>query len=261
MGSVCPPIHSKIAWHSEWFYAGSYNNTLIRPTSYNAEYFFLSILHNRYLHLRWGIFNSASYGILFVMMPYNLIELQNFSSTPHNAVKSLACLKSSGGPANEISNIAELFLAPPAERLRSFCPSSVNFSLKGWFLKNDLITFVLFYCHEASLARYKNTVKIWIWFNRRKGQVRLIFSKTVSITFYLLWFEAYLYVLYASDRGWYWSTVKRCIRLNYSKCHFQGQKGQVWPIVHNYLYYSIVTKCCPNLLHHVAYFCVKPIQS
>ena len=38
----------------------------------------------------------------------------------------------------------------------------------------------------------------------------------------------------------------------YSKGHFQGRKGQVCPFSHNYWYYSVVTKCCPNLLHHVA---------
>ena len=40
--------------------------------------------------------------------------------------------------------------------------------------------------------------------------------------------------------------------LNYSKGHFQGRKGQVGPFSHDYLYYSVVTKCCPILLHHVA---------
>ena len=33
---------------------------------------------------------------------------------------------------------------------------------------------------------------------------------------------------------------------------FLGRKVRFSPISHNYLYYSIVTKCCPNLLHHVA---------
>ena len=31
------------------------------------------------------------------------------------------------------------------------------------------------------------------------------------------------------------------------KGHLQGRKGQDWPIFH-----SVVTKCCPNLLHNVA---------
>ena len=35
-----------------------------------------------------------------------------------------------------------------------------------------------------------------------------------------------LFLVYASW-GWYWSTVKRWISLNYSKGHFQGRKGQI----------------------------------
>ena len=54
----------------------------------------------------------------------------------------------------------------------------------------------------------------------------------------------FLYFLYTASWGWYWSTVKRWISLNYSKSHFQGRKGQG--------YYSVETKCCPNVLHHVA---------
>ena len=80
------------------------------------------------------------------------------------------------------------FLAPPAERQRSFSnadssvvrrrrrrrPSSVvrrpssTFQLKAWFLKNCLITFFLFW-HVASLGWYQCIVKIWIWLNHPKG--------------------------------------------------------------------------------------------
>ena len=70
------------------------------------------------------------------------------------------------------------FLAPPAERQRSFSnadssvrlsvrPSS-TFQLKAWFLKNCLITFFLFW-HVASLGWYQCIVKIWIWLNHPKG--------------------------------------------------------------------------------------------
>ena len=80
------------------------------------------------------------------------------------------------------------FLAPPAERQRSFCnadssvvrrpsssvvcrrrrrPSS-TFQLKAWFLKNCLITFFLFW-YVASLGWYQCIVKIWIWLNHPKG--------------------------------------------------------------------------------------------
>ena len=67
------------------------------------------------------------------------------------------------------------FLAPPAERQRSFSsadssvvrrPSS-TFQLKAWFLKNCLITFFLFW-HVASLRWYQCIVKIWIWLNHPK---------------------------------------------------------------------------------------------
>ena len=79
------------------------------------------------------------------------------------------------------------FLAPPAERQRSFSnadssvvrrpssvvvvrrrPSSSTFQLKAWFLKNCLITFFLFW-HVASLGWYQCIVKIWIWLNHPKG--------------------------------------------------------------------------------------------
>ena len=84
------------------------------------------------------------------------------------------------------SKMAADFLAPPAERQRSFSnadssvvrrlsssvvcrrrPSS-TFQLKAWFLKNCLITFFLFW-HVASLGWYQCIVKIWIWLNHPKG--------------------------------------------------------------------------------------------
>ena len=46
--------------------------------------------------------------------------------------------------------------------------------------------------------------------------------------------------LFADDRDQL--TVKRWIWFNYSESHFQGRKG----------HYSVITKCCPNLLHHVS---------
>ena len=83
------------------------------------------------------------------------------------------------------------FLAPPAERQRSFSnadssvvrrPSSVvvvvvvrrpssTFQLKAWFLKNCLITFFLLW-HVASLGWYQCIVKIWIWLNHPKGHFK-----------------------------------------------------------------------------------------
>ena len=98
-----------------------------------------------------------------------------------------------------------VFLAPPAERQRSFSnadssvvvrPSS-TFQLKAWFLKNCLITFFLFW-HVASLGWYQCIVKIWIWLNHPKGHFERSersnlalfllggnFLKNCLITFYL----------------------------------------------------------------------------
>ena len=68
-----------------------------------------------------------------------------------------------------------MFLAPPAERQRSFsnADSSVvvrrqTFQLKAWFLNNCLITFFLFW-YVASLGWYQCIVRIWIWLNHSKG--------------------------------------------------------------------------------------------
>ena len=36
------------------------------------------------------------------------------------------------------------------------------------------------------------------------------------------------------------------------KVIFQGRKGQIGPFSHIYLYYSVVPKCCPIVLCHVA---------
>ena len=81
------------------------------------------------------------------------------------------------------------FLAPPAERQRSFSnaelsvvrrrpsssvvvvrrPSS-TFHLKSSFLRNCLITFfLLWHVHVALLGRYQCTVQMWIWLNHPKG--------------------------------------------------------------------------------------------
>ena len=38
----------------------------------------------------------------------------------------------------------------------------------------------------------------------------------------------------------------------FKRSFFKIGNGQVWPISHNYWYYSVATKCCPNLLYHVA---------
>ena len=70
------------------------------------------------------------------------------------------------------------------------------------------------------------------------------FLKSGQITFLYFWCT--------TSWRWYLSTVKRWIWLKYSKGHLQSRKGQVWPIFHNNRYFSVVTKCCQIVLHHVA---------
>ena len=66
--------------YSEWFYAGTYNHTLLLSISYNAEHFFLlPLLQCKLLWMKVRKFNSTLCGILFVKIPYNLIALQHFS--------------------------------------------------------------------------------------------------------------------------------------------------------------------------------------
>ena len=75
-----------------------------------------------------------------------------------------------------------------------------------------------------------------IWLNHSKGH----FSRSKrfekgQIWLFLILFAnllksgliTFLYILHTASLGWYWSTVKRWISLNYSKGHFQGRKGQV----------------------------------
>ena len=130
------------------------------------------------------------------------------------------------------------------------------FLLGGNFLNNCLITFSLL-CrklHKKDTNELSKDGFDWITLKvilkGRKGSnfavlIRFTnFLKKILITF--------LYVLHTASWGWYWSTVKRWISLNYSKGYFQGRKVRFSPFSHNYWYYSIVTKCCPTLLHHVA---------
>ena len=56
-----------------------------------------------------------------------------------------------------------------------------------------------------------------------------LFIQNQFSNFFLCWHEAFT--------GWWQWTVKRRIWLNYSKCHCQGQKGQVWLIL---TYFSIL---------------------
>ena len=66
-----------------------------------------------------------------------------------------------------------------------------------------------------------------------------------------------LYLHRASHEGYLW-TAKRRVGLNYSKGPFSRSE---WfsPFSHIYPCYSVVPKCCPIVLHHVA--SVMPILS
>ena len=86
-------------------------------------------------------------------------------------------------PRGHLFNVDFLFLAPPAERQRSFSnadssvvrrgpsvvrPSVVNFSIKSLISQKLSDNFFLFW-HVASLGWYQCIVKIWIWLNHPKG--------------------------------------------------------------------------------------------
>ena len=70
-----------------------------------------------------------------------------------------------------------------------------------------------------------------------------IYSKADRITFLcilLLWDD----IDQLSRDGFHW-IIQKVI--------FKVGKVRFSPFSHNYWYYSIVMKCCPNLLHHVAF--------
>ena len=74
-----------------------------------------------------------------------------------------------------------------------------------------------------------------------------IYSKAVWLTF--------LYFLYTASLGWYWSTCQEMVFIELFKRSFsRSERSGLAHFSHNYWYYSIVTKCCPNLLHHVAFW-------
>ena len=139
------------------------------------------------------------------------------------------------------------FLAPPAGRQWNFSNTDSSvvvvrrqlftyyLPLRGNFLKNCLITFSLF-CHEASQGGCWWTAKRWIWLNNSKGQFSRSERSKKRLNFAVLLLFAnflknglitFLYFLYTASWGWYWSTIKRWVSLNYSKCHCQGRRGKI----------------------------------
>ena len=70
----------------------------------------LSILHNKYLCMKCRKSNSALYGILFVMIPYDLIELQNCRYAAIRSPLELVSRSANVSPYNmSTSNNAENF--------------------------------------------------------------------------------------------------------------------------------------------------------
>ena len=69
----------------------------------------------------------------------------------------------------DIDGMLFAFLAPPAERQRSFSNAVVNFSLKIFISQKLFDNFFLLW-HRALLGRYQCTVKMGIWLNHPKGQ-------------------------------------------------------------------------------------------
>ena len=79
-GGIC---HSNIEWHSEWLYAGPLTTHSVGQSFTMQNTFVLLILHYEYMYMKCSKFNSTLYGILFVVIPYNLIEFQTFPVINH----------------------------------------------------------------------------------------------------------------------------------------------------------------------------------
>ena len=209
------------------------------------------------------------------------------------------------------------FLAPPAERQRSFSnaelsvvrpsSSSSTFHSKSLFLRNCLITvFLLWY--GALLGRYQCTVKCGF------GSIILgsiLKVRKVKFGPFSTWkqfsqklFDSFSLFCHEVSQGGCWWTAKNGFNWITLKGHFsrskkvkfgcfanflqnglitffnfcvhsflgmilfnclemdfielvkrsfsRSKRSGLAHISHNYWYYSVVTKCFPNLLHHVA---------
>ena len=150
-------------------------------------YFWLKIQSTSlqiFIILLW--LDSPLYKTMHIWSNMNLINIKRnwLNQCWVNIIQnSLGCNWTPHAPPGQSNET--YFLAPPAERQRSFSiadssivhrplsvvvrrrPSS-TFQLKAWFLQNCLITFFLFW-HVASLGWYQCIVKIWIWLNHPKG--------------------------------------------------------------------------------------------
>ena len=168
------------------------------------------------------------------------------------------------------------FIAPPAERQRNFSNaefSVINFSPKRP-QKNCLITIFTF-CIGVELPQEGTNVLYkygfgWIFlklfdnffylcikviFQGLKGQKQIKFGYLLLYGYFLKnGLITFLYFWLTASWGWYWSTVKRWIWLNYMNGNFYGQKGQVWPILpHLLILFKFIASC--------SFFVVKPILS
>ena len=104
---------------------------------------------------------------------------------------------------------------------------------------------------EASRGGYQWTVKIWIRLNRFKGHFKRsekcqIGCFSTCCQFSQKLFDSFSLCLVYSILG--------MILINYQEMDFivKVGKARCSPFSHNYWYYSVITKCCPNVLHHVA---------
>ena len=98
------------------------------------------------------------------------------------------------------------------------------------------------------------TVIRWILLNRSFFNVRKEKRSNCGI---LLPFGNFLknhlmhlhYLLYTASWGWDRSTSRDGFDLIILKVIFKVGKVKFGPFFHNYWYYSVITKCCPNLLY------------
>ena len=130
---------------------------------------------------------------------------------------------------------------------------SQELSKFGPFFKICVITFSLFR-HEASQWGCWCTDKSWLWLNCTKCKILVfcnfltIFSKTVWKLVFIFCVYSFLLMIDSIDNlstdGFDW-IIQKVI--------FKVGNVRFGPFSHNYQYYSVVTKCCPLLLHHVAY--------
>ena len=151
------------------------------------------------------------------------------------------------------------FNHPKGHFVRSERSNLAPFLLGGNYLKNCLITFSLF-MQEASQGGTNELSKdgfdriaLKVILKGPKGPKRVKLS--CFATFFANFLKSGLIKCISciqllgddidqlSRDGIDWIIQKFILKV---------KKVRFGPLSHNYLYYSVATKCCPNLLHHVA---------